>query len=50
MVTGDNLSTAKAIARGCGILTEDGVAVEGPEFRKMSPDEMRKLIPNLQVH
>ncbi|KAI9161368.1 hypothetical protein LWI28_016734 [Acer negundo] len=49
MVTGDNINTAKAIARECGILTPDGVAVEGPDFRNMSPDEMNHIIPNLQV-
>ncbi|KAK2651900.1 hypothetical protein Ddye_011756 [Dipteronia dyeriana] len=49
MVTGDNINTAKAIARECGILTPDGVAVEGPEFRNMSPDEMKRIIPQLQV-
>ena len=48
MVTGDNLTTAKAIARECGILT-DGEAVDGPTFRHLNPDEMKKLIPNLQV-
>lgn len=48
MVTGDNLATAKAIARECGILT-DGEAIEGQEFRDMNPEEMKKLIPNLQV-
>ncbi|XP_008805679.2 calcium-transporting ATPase 10, plasma membrane-type [Phoenix dactylifera] len=49
MVTGDNINTAKAIARECGILTDDGVAIEGPEFRKKSPEEMNALIPKLQV-
>jgi Ca2+-transporting ATPase len=48
MVTGDNLCTAKAIARECGILT-DGKAIEGPEFRNMNTQEMKDLIPNLQV-
>lgn len=48
MVTGDNINTAKAIARECGILT-DGEAVEGPVFRDMNPEQMKKLIPKLQV-
>eukprot|EP00253_Pinus_taeda_P005264 PITA_05264 len=34
MVTGGNINTAKAIAAECGILTDDGVAIEGPDFRK----------------
>ncbi|KAG9134833.1 hypothetical protein Leryth_001130 [Lithospermum erythrorhizon] len=49
MVTGDNINTAKAIARECGILTADGIAIEGPEFRSKNPNEMRHLIPNIQV-
>ncbi|XP_021728432.1 calcium-transporting ATPase 1-like [Chenopodium quinoa] len=49
MVTGDNISTAKAIARECGILTEDGIAIEGPEFREKSLEELIELIPKIQV-
>ncbi|KAL2622967.1 hypothetical protein R1flu_003172 [Riccia fluitans] len=48
MVTGDNLNTAKAIARECGILT-DGEAVEGPDFRNWSDQDMRSRIPSIQV-
>src|SRR5690606_36226290 len=33
MVTGDNLNTARAIAKECGILTDGGIALEGPVFR-----------------
>ncbi|KAK4348607.1 hypothetical protein RND71_031362 [Anisodus tanguticus] len=49
MVTGDNINTAKAIARECGILTDDGIAIEGPVFRMMSEAELHEVIPKLQV-
>ncbi|KAK4285439.1 hypothetical protein QN277_002135 [Acacia crassicarpa] len=48
MVTGDNIITAKAIARECGILT-DGIAIEGSEFRKKTQQEMEEIIPKIQV-
>ncbi|KAH7665334.1 P-type ATPase protein [Dioscorea alata] len=49
MVTGDNINTAKAIARECGILTDGGVAIEGPVFREKSLEELNDLIPKIQV-
>ncbi|KAE8662850.1 Calcium-transporting ATPase 2, plasma membrane-type [Hibiscus syriacus] len=49
MVTGDNINTAKAIARECGILTDGGVAIEGPDFREKTQEEMLSLIPKIQV-
>lgn len=49
MITGDNLNTAKAIARNAGILTKGGEALTGPELRAMSVEEQRKVIPRLQV-
>lgn len=49
MVTGDNILTACKIAKECGILTEGGVAMEGPTFRTLSELEKRKLAPRLQV-
>ena len=49
MVTGDNIHTAKAIARECGILTEGGVAIEGPDFCTLPPEQMKDIIPRIQV-
>jgi len=57
MVTGDNILTAKAIAKECGILstTTTGVAanndivMEGRDFRALSPEDMDGIIPNLKV-
>eukprot|EP01041_Mallomonas_annulata_P004761 gene4761-9467_t len=49
MVTGDNVDTAQAIARQCGILTNMGLAVEGPKFRAMTPAEVDAMLPRLQV-
>eukprot|EP00878_Enallax_costatus_P000995 GHUV01001127.1.p1 GENE.GHUV01001127.1~~GHUV01001127.1.p1 ORF type:complete len:1156 (+),score=304.08 GHUV01001127.1:371-3838(+) len=49
MVTGDNIHTARHIARECGILTDGGVALEGPNFRNMPANELIPLLPKLQV-
>eukprot|EP00271_Cylindrocystis_brebissonii_P015527 TRINITY_DN38446_c0_g1_i1.p1 TRINITY_DN38446_c0_g1~~TRINITY_DN38446_c0_g1_i1.p1 ORF type:complete len:1112 (-),score=207.67 TRINITY_DN38446_c0_g1_i1:149-3484(-) len=49
MVTGDNILTAKAIARECGILTPEGVAMEGKDFRVLSEEEMIRVIPTIDV-
>eukprot|EP00026_Physarum_polycephalum_P012388 Phypoly_transcript_12688.p1 GENE.Phypoly_transcript_12688~~Phypoly_transcript_12688.p1 ORF type:complete len:367 (+),score=69.68 Phypoly_transcript_12688:1-1101(+) len=48
MVTGDNLATARFIARECGILT-DGLAMEGSEFRALNEAQMDRILPRLQV-
>lgn len=50
MVTGDNIHTAKHIARECGILTDGGLAMEGPEFRALPEDELKEMLPRLQVN
>jgi len=49
MVTGDNIHTARHIAKECGILTEGGIALEGPEFRNMPVKQLLPLVPRLQV-
>ncbi|XP_066364831.1 probable calcium-transporting ATPase 6, plasma membrane-type isoform X2 [Miscanthus floridulus] len=49
MVTGDNINTAKAIAEECGILTEDGIAIEGRELHDKSTDELKEILPKIQV-
>ncbi|CAM9868339.1 unnamed protein product, partial [Discosporangium mesarthrocarpum] len=50
MVTGDNIATAKAIAVECGIYDpNEGLAMEGPEFRKMTPKQLDQVLPRLQV-
>lgn len=49
MVTGDNFTTAKAIASECGIYTAGGIAMDGPTFRRMSPEQLDLVIPRLQV-
>jgi P-type Ca2+ transporter type 2C len=49
MVTGDNVLTARKIARECGILYGDGIALEGPVFRSMSIQEKIAIVPKLQV-
>lgn len=49
MVTGDNLATAVAIAKEAGIFTEGGVAMEGAEFRELTPKQLDDVLPKLQV-
>lgn len=49
MVTGDNLLTAKSIAKECGILTDDGLAVDSTALSKMTDCEVREILPRLKV-
>lgn len=53
MVTGDNIVTARAIARDCGIYDSSAevpqIVMEGPEFRKKTPQELYELVPRLRV-
>lgn len=56
MVTGDNILTAKAIAKECEILpstatatASSNIAMEGHDFRALSPEQMDQVIPQLRV-
>ncbi|KAF2137465.1 uncharacterized protein K452DRAFT_235815 [Aplosporella prunicola CBS 121167] len=49
MVTGDNFFTAKAISSECGIYTAGGIAMDGPTFRTLTPEQLDLVIPRLQV-
>jgi Ca2+-transporting ATPase len=49
MVTGDNMLTAKSIARQCGIYVFGGLAMDGPTFRKLSQEERIRILPQLRV-
>lgn len=49
MITGDNILTAKAIARRIGILTDDAQAITGAELDKMSDEQLAETIENYTV-
>lgn len=51
MVTGDNIQTGTAIAAECGIYTPEdgGIAMEGPDFRRLPKAELEEKVRNLQV-
>lgn len=49
MLTGDNINTARHIARECGILKDEGLSLEGPELRAMDDAQLLQLLPSLQV-
>lgn len=49
MVTGDNVKTAKKISEDCGIYSPGGTVLEGPDFAKMTDEELDAVLPNLQI-
>ena len=49
MVTGDNLLTAKSIAREAGILTDDDIAMDSALLCKMTDCEVKEILPRLRV-
>lgn len=49
MCTGDNVITAQAIGKECGILNTEGSVMEGPEFRKLSDSARHRAVKTLQI-
>ncbi|PKS08310.1 hypothetical protein jhhlp_005254 [Lomentospora prolificans] len=49
MVTGDNISTATAIAKSCGLLKDGGKVMEGIDFRRLSEVEREAIVDDLRV-
>ena len=49
MITGDNLNTAKAVARRIGVLKDGTTCVTGAELSEMSDDELYDNIENISV-
>lgn len=49
MVTGDNIQTARAIAKACGLLEDGGLVMEGVEFRRMNEIERDNVVKDLRV-
>ncbi|CAM0884514.1 unnamed protein product [Alopecurus aequalis] len=52
MVTGDNILTARAIAKECGIISsndQNGIVIEGYQFRAMSPEQQLEIVDKIRV-
>ncbi len=50
MLTGDNVDTARSIAKKCGILNStSSLVLDGDELSKLSDDALKRLLPRLAV-
>jgi magnesium-transporting ATPase (P-type) len=51
MVTGDNLVTATAVAKSCGIFSDErgDLAIQGSELRSLTPKQLDEILPRLRV-
>lgn len=51
MITGDNLETAKAIAKEAGLFAGNGapLCLTGTELQRVSDEELKELLPRLRV-
>lgn len=49
MLTGDNIVTARAIAKDLGLLEEDSIVCEAVDIDAMSDEELRKALPKIKV-
>ncbi|BFU25721.1 calcium-translocating P-type ATPase, PMCA-type, putative [Entamoeba histolytica HM-1:IMSS-B] len=50
MVTGDNIATGRSIAKQCKIIESDSdFCIEGPQFAKLTDEEVDNILPTLRV-